>query len=266
MTASIRLAVRSPRRGSQSLIGTVLAAALAFALAAWLAACGPEPAEIDRSPVAGLTDENPDAGNIGDGALPEGARNLGTLALAGGLTYEGAAAVDCGPLAPSDGGGHGAGQAHGAQVGGEQGAAEGIATGETAGVAAGETAGQEAGGLGRVEPVAEDEPPGTEDETTHHGRAYQVTLTPVEAPGLAVTLRLGERGSTTSVPVVVAVVGEDGAYRESAGTAELSVEDGSLLTRSAATGYLSGRFTGRYAGEAGAGDLSGEFSRCFYFE
>ena len=254
MTASTRFAVRSPRRGALAL--------LAFALVA----CGPEPAEIDRSPVAGLTEENPDAGNVADGALPEGQRNLGTLALAGGVTYDGAAAVACGPLAPEAGAAHGAGQGHGAGLGDEgHGAAEGIASGETAGVAAGETAGQEAGALGRVEPMDEDEALGTEDEAPHHGRPYQVTLTPVEAPGLAVTLRLDDPATPGSVPVVVATVGEDGTYRESTGQAELSVEDGSLLTRSAATEYLSGRFTGSYAGEAGSGELSGEFTRCFYF-
>lgn len=235
MISSLRLAVRPVRLGAAAL---VTAAVLATA-------CGPEPEEIDRSPVAGLTDENPDAGNVGDGALPEGSRNLGALALSGAIAYDGTAAVACGPLGPE------AEAAHGEAAHGEAAAGEGLGVADEA--------------VGRVEEAAEIDPVEDDPRPGHHAPPFEVTLTPVEAPGLAVTLRFAETDAT-AVDATVAFVGEDGTYRESTGTVELTIDDGSLLTRSAATRYLSGRFTGRYDGEAGAGEMSGRFERCFYLD
>jgi hypothetical protein len=237
MISSLRLAVRPVRLGAAAL---VTAAVLATA------ACGPEPEEIDRSPVAGLTDENPDAGNVGDGALPEGSRNLGALALSGAIAYDGTAAVACGPLGPAAEGEHGEGA--GGHGEGEAGEGLGVADEE----------------VGRVEEAADIDPVEDDPRPGHHAPPFEVTLTPVEAPGLAVTLRFADTRAA-SVPATVAFVGEDGTYRESTGTVELAIDDGSLLTRSAATEYLSGRFTGRYEGEAGAGEVSGRFEKCFYF-
>ena len=205
-------------------------AACCAALLALLAACGPEPAEIDRSPVAAASGAEQDAGGS---ARPEGGRELGTLALTGDAAYEGPASVACGPLAAS--GGHG----------------------EEAEEAA----------VGRPEAVPAEDPAGEDHaDPQGEGRTFEVTLTAVEAPGLAVTLRLPDAGTSTHAPFVVATVGEDGGYRESAGTVEILLEDGSLLTRSAATDHLSGHFTGSYRGEAGAGEVEGRFTRCFYFD
>jgi hypothetical protein len=77
----------------------VLLASVAAAFAAGATACGPDPADIDRSPVAGMTEENPTPGVVGEGAArPAGARHRGEL----GLTepaLEAAAEVECGPFA-----------------------------------------------------------------------------------------------------------------------------------------------------------------------
>lgn len=226
MTRTFRLAVRPAPPGA--------AAALCAALLLAVLGCGPEPAEIDRSPVAGMTGENPDAGDVEDGAR-DGSRDAGTLTLTGGVSYDGPAAAECGPAAPRSGD----------RPEGEEGA------------------------IGRVEPEAGAEPVAQEPEAGHHGDAdarFDVTLTAAGTAGLAVTLHLPPEGTTVRVPVRVAALAADGAYRESAGTAEVHLEHGSLLTRSAATEHLSGRFTGSYRGEAGDGELSGRFTRCFYFD
>lgn len=226
MTNAFRLAVLPASPGA--------AAALCAALLLALPGCGPEPAEINRSPVAGTAGENPDAADVEDGAA-DGARNGGTLTLTGGVSYDGPAAAECGPAAPRTGD----------RPEGEEGA------------------------IGRVDPEAGDGPVAEEPEAGHHGDAdarFDVTLTAAGAAGLAVTLHLPPEGTVVRVPVLVAALAADGTYRESAGTAEVHLERGSQLTRSAATEHLSGRFTGSYRGEAGDGELSGRFTRCFYFD
>lgn len=209
-------------------LGAVLAPCCA-ALVALLAACGPDPAEIDRGPVAAATSGEQDAG---DAEVPA-ARRAGTLALTGDPAYDGPAEVSCGPLPAS--GGHG------------------------------DPADEEA--VGRPEAVPAEDPGGEEHEDPQgEGRSFELTLAAAEAPGLAVTLHLPDAGHGSQAPLLVAAVAPDGTYRESTGTAEISLEDGSLLTRSSATDYLSGRFTGRYAGEAGSGEVEGRFERCYYFD
>lgn len=231
MTSTLRLAVRPAPPGAAAALCAAFCAALLLALPG----CGPEPEEIDRSPVAGMTGENPDAGDVEDGAGEDGSRNAGTLALTGGVSYDGPAAAECGPAAPRTG----------------------------------DRPESEEGAIGRVEPEAGDEPVAEEPEAGRHGEAdarFDVTLTAAGATGLAVTLHLPPEGTAVRVPVRVAALAADGAYRESAGTAEVHLERGSLLTRSAATEHLSGRFTGSYRGEAGDGELSGRFTRCSYFD
>lgn len=231
MISTSRLARTSP--GAAALCAALLTAAVAG-----LAGCGPEPAEIDRSPVAGMTDENPEAGNVEDGALAEGSRNAGSLAVTGALAYVGPAAVECGPAPPRTGNP-------------PEGEEEAIGRVEP-----------DAGGA----PVAEREP-GDEDEAhAEVDERFDVTLTAAGTGGLAVTLHLPPEGAAVRVPVLVAAVGGDGTYRESLGTADVRLEKGSLPTRSAATQHVSGRFTGSYRGDAGDGELEGRFTRCFFFE
>lgn len=235
MTSTSRLALRAV---PQSAVAALCAATFVAALAA-LAGCGPEPAEIDRSPVAGMTDENPDAGNVEDGALDEGSRNAGSLTLTGALAYDGPAAVECGPAPPRTGG-------HAPE------------DGEVA--------------IGRVEPDAGGEPvaerePGDEDEAhAEVDERFDVTMTATATSGLAVTLHLPPEGAAVRVLALVASLGADGTYRESTGTAEVRLEKGSLVNRSAATQHVSGRFTGSYRGDAGDGELEGRFARCFFFD
>ena len=221
MTTIVRSAVR------RAPFGALLATCCA--LAALLAACGPEPAEIDRGPVAAATGGEQDAGQA---EIPD-ARRLGTLALTGDPAYDGPAEVSCGPLPAS--GGHG----------------------DPA----------EEGAVGRPEAVPAEDPGGEEHaDPQGEGRAFELTLAAAEAPGLAVTLRLPDAGRGAEAPFVVASLAPDGTYRESAGVAEIALEDGALLTRSSATDYLSGRFSGRYEGEAGSGEVEGRFERCYYFD
>lgn len=223
---------RSARRRAP--LGAFLAPCCAALAAALLAACGPEPAEIDRGPVASATTGEQEA----EGSPAEvDARRLGTLALSGQPAYDGPAEVSCGPLPAS--GGH--------------------------------PEPPEPGSVGRPEAVAVEGPPEDDDAGEEHAdpaerRAFELTLSALGAPGLAVTLRVPGSGHGAEAPFVVAAVGPDGAYRESAGTAEIALDDGSVLTRSSATDYLSGRFTGRYQGEAGSGEVEGRFERCFYFD
>lgn len=228
MTTTVRSAVRrAPLGAVPALRRTALACT---ALAALLAACGPEPAEIDRGPVAAATGGEQDAG---DAEIPADPRRLGTLALTGDPAYDGPAEVSCGPLPAS--GGHGDPAAEGA--------------------------------VGRPEAVPAEDPGGEEESDPQgEGRAFELTLAAAEAPGLAVTLRLPDAGRGARAPFVVASVAPDGTYRESSGTAEIALDDGAVLTRSSATDYLSGRFTGRYAGEAGSGEVEGRFERCHYFD
>lgn len=236
MTSTSRLAVRPAPPGAAAALSTAL-----FAAALALAGCGPEPGEMDRSPVAGMTEENPEAGNVEDGALEEGSRNAGSLTLTGALAYDGPAAVECGPAAPRTGG-------HPAED-------EEVAIGRVE---------PDAGG----EPVAEREP-GDEDEDEAHAEVderFDVTLTAGGTSGLAVTLHLPPEGDAVRVPALVASVGADGTYRESTGVATVRLERGSQLTRSAATQHVSGRFTGRYEGDAGDGEIEGRFTRCFFFD
>ncbi|HEX6201599.1 MAG TPA: hypothetical protein VF100_01275 [Thermoanaerobaculia bacterium] len=228
MTNIVRSAVRRALPGAvPALCRSALTCA---ALAVLLAACGPEPAEIDRGPVAAAAGGGEDAG---EAEIPADSRRLGSLALTGDPAYDGPAEVSCGPLPAS--GGHG-------------GPAESEA-------------------VGRPEAVPAEDPGGEEESDPRgEGRTFELTLAAAEAPGLAVTLRLPDAGRGAQAPFVVASVAPDGTYRESSGTAEIALEDGAVLTRSSATDYLSGRFTGRYAGEAGSGEVEGRFERCHYFD
>lgn len=72
----------------------------AFVLAAVLAAvaCGPNPAEIDRSPVAGMTAENPTTGKFTGEDIVEAPFNQARLTLAGEPAVDGAATVHCAVL------------------------------------------------------------------------------------------------------------------------------------------------------------------------
>lgn len=222
MTTIVRSAVRRAPFGALP--------ATCCVLAALLAACGPEPAEIDRGPVAAATGSEQDAEQA---EIASDLRRPGTLTLTGGPAYDGPAEVSCGPLPAS--GGHG-------------GPAE-----------------EEA--LGRTESVPAEDPGGEEHaDPQGEGRAFELTLAAAEAPGLAVTVRVPDAGRGDEAPFVVASVAPDGTYRESAGVAEIALEDGALLTRSSATDYLSGRFSGRYEGEAGSGEVEGRFERCYYFD
>jgi hypothetical protein len=233
MTRTSRLAVRPAPPGAAA---ALCAAAFVAALAA-LVGCGPEPAEIDRGAVAGMTDENPDAGDVEDGALEAGSRHAGSLTLSGGVAYDGPAAVECGPAPPRVG-------SHPAQGEVQIGRVEGDA-GE--------------------EPVAEREPGEGDDAHAEVDERFDVTLT-AAGTSLAVTLHLPPEDAAVPVPALVATIGADGSYRESAGTAEVRLERGSQLTRSAATEHVSGSFRGSYRGEAGEGELAGRFTRCFFFD
>lgn len=231
MTSTFRFAVRPAPPGAAALL-----AALLLASPAILAGCGPEPAEIDRSPVAGMTEENPESGDLEDGALDAGSRNAGQLVLTGGVAYDGSASVECGPAPPRTGG-------HPAE------------DGEVA--------------IGRVEPHGGEEPVARDDGGDDaHGEPeerFDVTLTAAGTTGLAATLHLPPEGETVRVPVLVATIAADGSYRESAGTAVVHVEKGSMVTRSAATEHVSGTFTGSYRGEAGEGEIEGRFTKCYFF-
>ncbi|HEX2253609.1 MAG TPA: hypothetical protein VHQ65_10115 [Thermoanaerobaculia bacterium] len=91
--------IRKPSRPHLRLLPCL---ALLLLVAAGLAACGPEPAEIDRSPVAGMTEADPDDA-VFTGDTAEGPRNEGTLTLTGTVTADGAVEVDCGPTRESHG-------------------------------------------------------------------------------------------------------------------------------------------------------------------
>jgi hypothetical protein len=54
-----------------------------------------------------------------------------------------------------------------------------------------------------------------------------------------------------------------GALQGSQGTVEVRVEQPAPADAAGAS-VLAGSFSGRYAGEAGAGDLEGRFTRCVY--
>lgn len=244
MTAIRRASVRPARRRAAAGHAAGLPAAFLVALAALgLAACGPEPEEVDRSPVAGMTEENPDPGDVED-AEAAGARNQGTLTLAGGVAYDGPAAVECGPTPIPAG--------HPGDAGEDPEVGRLAAEGEEPQVG--------------EEPRGEGELPGEHGATGHAEPGFAITLSPAERPGVAITLHLPAAGEAGEVPIVVAAVGEDGGYRESRGTATVTVDDGSMLTRSSATDFVSGSFTGRYRGEAGDGEARGEFVRCYYFD
>ncbi|HUO86618.1 MAG TPA: hypothetical protein VM617_04445 [Thermoanaerobaculia bacterium] len=197
---------------------------------AGLAACGPGTGEIERSPVETADAES--AGGLGE-ETPAAAER-GRLVLTGDIAYDGAARVRCGPAAP-----RGARpQPHG-----------------------------ERQALGRLEASGEEpqvgEATGTGAAGNHDEAGFDLAL---EADGLAVTLHLPAAGEDLEVPLVVAVVGEDGAYRESPGRARIRLDDGAMLTRSSATDYVSGRFSGSWDGDAGSGEVDGEVERCFYFD
>ena len=80
-------ATAQPRRTAPAFAATLLLFLVA--------ACGPDPAEIDRGPVAGTTEED-----ASGGGLPEGARTNGTVSvgLAGESAPSGDAVVQCGPF------------------------------------------------------------------------------------------------------------------------------------------------------------------------
>jgi hypothetical protein len=230
MTSTFRYAVRPAPPGAATLCAALLLTSLVA-----LAGCGPEPAEIDRSPVAGTTGESPEAGDLEDGSREDRSHH-GTLTLTGGAAYDGPAAVECGPAPPRTG----------------QPAEREVA-------------------IGRVEPGAGEGPvaqePGEGEAPHGDGEArFDVTLTAAGTSGLALTLYLPAEGTTLRVPALVATLADDGTYRESVGTAEVHVERGSTLTRSAATAHVSGRFTGSYRGDAGDGEIAGRFTRCAYFD
>jgi len=75
--------------------GATRGLAAAFLLAAQLAACGPDPAQIDRSPVAGMTEENPSSGKFTGENIVAAAANEARLTLAGTPVDDGAATVAC---------------------------------------------------------------------------------------------------------------------------------------------------------------------------
>lgn len=235
MTSTFRFAARPAPPGAAALC-TAFCAALLLASLVALAGCGPDPAEDGRSPVAGTTGERPGAADREDGSRADRSHH-GTLTLTGGATYEGPAAVECGPAPPRTG----------------------------------QPAERQEVAIGRLEPDAGEEP--VAQEPGHGGAAhgggearFDVTLTAPGTTGLAVTLYLPAEGTSLRVPALVATVADDGTYRESAGTAEVHLERASTLTRSAATAHVSGRFTGSYRGDAGDGELAGRFDRCAYFD
>lgn len=169
------------------------------------AACGPDPAEIDRSPVAGMTAENPNPGRITGEDIEEDLPNQGTLQITGvpeaAPAREGVVEVSC--------------------------ALEGYGDHQTLTAILGTGAGG-----GRLQIEVED----------YHGDGdYDAHL------------ELSRQG-------------EDGAYLESEGTGVASLHKGTLLNTDAATHWISGTFEGSFQGEAGDGQASGSFERCFYFK
>ncbi len=172
-------------------------------LAAGVAACGPDPQEVDRSPVAGMTDQDARPGTFEGAVADRGPRNNGELTLEGAPRAAGQAAVDCGPFPPADA------EAHGFRVAWAPHEPEGL----------------------RVEVTVED---------FHGAGSYEGRLALVAAD-------------------------PDGAVHASAGSARITLEDGTFLANDAATHYVSGSFTGTYRGDAGEGKAAGRVERCFYF-
>jgi hypothetical protein len=81
------------RRPSKPGAARGLAAALLAAFV--LAGCGPDPAQIDRSPAAGMTAENPSSGQYTGENIVTAAANEARLTLAGTPAVDGAATVAC---------------------------------------------------------------------------------------------------------------------------------------------------------------------------
>lgn len=79
------------------------AALLAAASAVVLVACGPRPTQVDRSPTAGMTTQDPTPGTFRGADILEAPANQAQLELTGDVEAKGAASVDCAVL-PGAGG------------------------------------------------------------------------------------------------------------------------------------------------------------------
>ena len=83
----------------------ILAAATAAAV---LVACGPDPAQVDRSPTAGMTAADPTPGTFSGEDIVAAPANQAHLDLTGDFEAAGPASVDCAVLPEADAGeGHG---------------------------------------------------------------------------------------------------------------------------------------------------------------
>ena len=263
-------------------------------LATGLVACTPAPEEVDESPVAGMTEENPSDDQIlGEAITPREAGDA-TLTLSGTPTVEGAAEVTCAvEEAPEHHGadGHGAGD-HGAESGGDDDHATGAgdhqseeaATHGDAGDAGAEAhandddAGHEAELADHDEHGSADGEHGGDDAGDHgvdHGGGHLVlaktatfSLTPPgDAPlRLVVEIPNYEGEGEYEATFRLEGIAEDGSYAESTGTGTAVVEAGTRLASDAGTHWIGGTFEGTYTGDAGDGEASGSVERCYYFK
>lgn len=248
MTLDPRPACTHPAR-------TLAALAALLFLAMGLVACGPEPAEVDESPVAGMTEENPSDDKIlGEEIVPRESGEA-SLTLSGTPMVEGDAEVTCAV--------HEAPDVHAAEDHDEHAGDDGHT----------EVAGHGADG------GEHDEHPGDhgtgEDLEEGHASGHLVlaktatfALTPPgDAPlRLVVEIPNYEGEGEYEAILRLEAIAEGGSYAESTGTGTARVKKGTLLSSSAGTHWIGGTFEGSYAGDAGTGEASGSVERCYYFK
>lgn len=268
MTLDPRPACTHPAR-------TLAAPAALLFLAMGLVACGPEPAEVDESPVAGMTEENPsDDGVLGEDIMPREGTEA-SLTLSGTPTVEGDAEVTCAVHeAPDvhDAGGHDI-EDHDSKDPGNPAADD-----------HGEYSAEAADDYTRVADYGadegeHDEHPGDhgtgEDLEEGHTSGHMVlaktatfALTPPGDAPLRLVVEIPDYQGEGEYEAILRLeaIAQGGSYAESTGTGTARVEKGTLLSSSAGTHWIGGTFEGTYSGAAGDGEASGSVERCYYFK
>ncbi len=258
-------------RPASPLPARTLAALAALFLATGLVACGPEPAEVDESPVAGMTEENPSDDKIlGEDIVPrEGGE--ARLNLSGTPMVEGDAEVTCAVHEAPD---LHAAEGHHTEEHGSQAAAVGDEHGPDA---AHDTTAAPDGTDDHTEVAdhgADEGEHGTGDDEGHAGghlvvaKTATFALTPPGDAPLRLVVEIPNYEGEGDYEAILRLEGlaEGGSYAESTGTGTATVEKGTLLSSSAGTHWIGGTFEGTYSGDAGTGEASGSVERCYYFK
>jgi|GEM_PF-4043597 len=281
-----------PRPALFSLLRTTAALAAIVFLTAGLAACTPEPAEVDESPVAGMSEENPSDDKVLGEAIEVQAGGNATLTLSGTPAVDGAAEVTCAvqeaPASHGDAASHAETTSHADHAGDAHAGDEAVAEHQDAAEAEAEDHDAEehgteavADGHGGDGEHADGHGGGDHGEGDHGGgedghagghlvlaKTATFALTPPGDAPLRLVVEIPDYDGEGEYDAVLRLEGiaEDGSYAESTGSGTATVEKGTLLSSSAATHWISGTFEGTYAGDAGQGEASGSVERCYYFK